>query len=67
MSPGETSLYLRGGYFMQQAQDAESATGPTLGLGLANRRVQFDFARIFESFSTGLGKPPTYISVRIKL
>jgi hypothetical protein len=64
---GETSLFVRGGYFMQQSQDAESSTGPSLGFGLSNRRVQFDFARVFESFSTGLGKPPTYISVRIKL
>jgi hypothetical protein len=29
--------------------------------------VQLDLARIFESFSSGLGKPPTYISIRIGL
>jgi hypothetical protein len=64
---GETSVFARGGYVVQQSQDAASPVGPSLGIGLATKRVQIDFARIFESFSTGLGKPPTYISIRLGL
>ena len=64
---GNSVLAIRGGYVAQQSNGGESATGPSLGLGLASGRVQLDLARIFESFSSGLGKPPTYISIRIGL
>jgi hypothetical protein len=64
---GSSLLVIRGGYVLQQSNGGESSTGPSLGLGLASGRVQLDLARIFESFSSGLGKPPTYISIRIGL
>jgi hypothetical protein len=64
---GSSLLMIRGGYVAQQSSGGESSTGPSLGLGLASGRVQLDLARIFESFSSGLGKPPTYISIRIGL
>lgn len=65
---GASMLSIRGGYVLQPSSgDGESSTGPSLGLGLSSGRVQLDLARIFESFSSGLGKPPTYISIRIGL
>lgn len=64
---GVSMLTIRGGYVVQQSNGGESSTGPSLGLGLSSGRVQLDLARIFESFSSGLGKPPTYISIRIGL
>jgi hypothetical protein len=64
---GSSLLAVRGGYVAQQSNGGESSTGPSLGLGLSSGRVQLDLARIFESFSSGLGKPPTYISIRIGL
>ncbi len=64
---GETSVFVRGGLIFIQGEDAASSTGPSLGLGLANKRVRVDLARVFESFSTGLGKPPTYLSIRLTL
>ena len=65
---GSTLLFGRGGYVMQGASDGgERGTGPSIGLGLASGRVQVDLARIFETFSTNLGKPPTYISIRVGL
>jgi hypothetical protein len=62
---GSTTLIARGGYVWQQGGGISS--GPALGLGLASRRVQLDLARIFEDFSSTLGKPPTYISIRVGL
>jgi len=62
---GSATLIVRGGYVWQQGGGI--ASGPSLGLGLASRRVQLDLARIFEDFSSALGKPPTYISVRVGL
>ena len=65
---GATLLFVRGGYVMQGAiAGGERGTGPSVGLGLASGRVQVDLARIFETFSTNLGKPPTYISIRVSL
>ena len=64
---GASLLIIRGGYVAQRSNGGESSTGPSVGLGLAAGRVQLDLARIFESFSTGLGKPPTYISIRVGL
>jgi hypothetical protein len=63
----QTTLFVRGGYVAQRSTGPESGSGPSLGLGLANGRVQLDFARVFETFSSGLGKPPTYVSIRIGL
>lgn len=62
---GAATLLARGGYVWQEAGGLSS--GPSLGLGLASRRVQLDLARIFEDFSSALGKPPTYISIRVGL
>jgi hypothetical protein len=65
---GSTLLLVRGGYVTQGATEGgERGTGPSIGLGLASGRVQVDFTRIFETFSTNLGKPPTYISIRVGL
>jgi hypothetical protein len=63
----QTTLLVRGGYVAQRSTGPESGSGPSLGLGLANGRVQLDFARVFETFSSGLGKPPTYVSIRVGL
>jgi hypothetical protein len=63
----QTTLFVRGGYVAQRSTGPESGSGPSLGLGLANGRVQLDFARVFETFSSGLGKPPTYVSIRVGL
>jgi hypothetical protein len=62
---GPSHLLIRAGYVKQQVSSA--LTGPSLGLGLTSGRVQLDLARIFESFSTGLGTAPTYISIRVGL
>lgn len=62
---GKTMLSLRGGYVYQQT--ASSTGGPSLGFGIASGRVQLDVARIFDSVSSGLGNPPTYISIRVGL
>jgi len=64
---GPSRLLIRGGYVMQQGEASGILGGPSLGLGLTSGRVQLDLARIFESFSTGLGTPPTYISIRVGL
>jgi hypothetical protein len=64
---GVSRLLIRGGYVIQPSSDGESSTGPSLGLGLASGRVQLDLARVFDSFSSGLGKPPTYVSIRVGL
>jgi hypothetical protein len=64
---GPSRVFIRAGYVKQQGVDASLVTGPSLGLGLTSGRVQLDIARIFDSFSTGLGAPPTYISIRVGL
>jgi hypothetical protein len=64
---GTSMLVIRGGYVVKPSSGGESSTGPSLGLGLSSGRVQLDLARIFESLSTGLGKPPTYVSIRVGL
>ncbi|MEO5815247.1 MAG: PorV/PorQ family protein [Gemmatimonadaceae bacterium] len=64
---GPSRVFIRAGYVKQPGGDASLLTGPSLGLGLTSGRVQLDIARIFDSFSSGLGAPPTYISVRVGL
>jgi hypothetical protein len=64
---GPSRLLIRAGYVMQQEEGSSILGGPSLGFGLTSGRVQLDLARIFESFSTGLGTPPTYISIRVGL
>lgn len=64
---GQTTLQIRAGYVLQTSNGSEGGTGPSIGLGLSSGRVQLDLARIFETFSTGLGSPPTYISIRVGL
>ncbi len=63
---GTSRLVVRAGYIRQPASGSQ-LTGPSLGLGLVSGRVQLDLARIFESFSTALDVPPTYISIRVGL
>ena len=64
---GSSRLMIRAGYIMQPSTDGESSSGPSLGLGLSSGRVQLDLARVFDNFSSGLGKPPTYVSIRVGL
>ena len=63
---GTSKLIVRAGY-IRQPPNGSQLTGPSLGLGLVSGRVQLDLARIFESFSSALGVPPTYISIRVGL
>jgi hypothetical protein len=62
---GTSRVLVRAGYNLQQSESITS--GASVGVGLATGRVQLDLSRIFESFSTGLGTPPTYISIRVGL
>ena len=62
---GVTTVYARGGLVTLSYESVQA--GPTIGFGLQNQRVQLDVARVWEHFSTDLGKPPTYISVRVGL
>lgn len=64
---GPSMLHVRAGYVIQSSSGGASSNGPSLGLGLATGRVRLDLARIFESLSSALGKPPTYISIRVGL
>ncbi len=64
---GPSHVFVRAGYLRQESGAASLLAGPSLGLGLTSGRVQLDLARIFESFSSGLGAPPTYISIRVGL
>ncbi|MDB4915735.1 MAG: hypothetical protein JWM95_3379 [Gemmatimonadetes bacterium] len=64
---GNTALSLRGGYVHAISAGPSSSFGPSLGFGIASGRVQLDVARIFDSFSPGLGSPPTYVSIRVGL
>ncbi|MEP6621269.1 MAG: PorV/PorQ family protein [bacterium] len=64
---GQATVALRGGYVWQQSSGPESGVGPSVGFGLSSGRVQLDFGQVFDSFSTGLEKPPRYISIRIGL
>lgn len=63
---GTSRLVIRAGY-IKQPDNGSLLTGPSLGLGLVSGRVQLDLARIFESFSSALDVPPTYISIRVGL
>jgi hypothetical protein len=64
---GASRAFVRAGYVRQEGGEGSLVAGPSLGLGLTSGRVQLDLARIFESFSSGLGAPPTYISIRVGL
>ena len=65
---GSTLLFARAGYVLQaQGAGGERNTGPSFGVGIASGRVKIDFARVLEAVSTGLGVPPTYISIRLGL
>ncbi|MDB4891523.1 MAG: hypothetical protein JWL61_3378 [Gemmatimonadetes bacterium] len=64
---GPSRVFVRAGYVKQEGEGSALLAGPSLGLGLTSGRVQLDLARIFESFSSGLGSPPTYISIRVGL
>ena len=63
----QSTLLVRAGYVVQPGSGGSSSTGPSLGIGLGQGRVALDLSRIFETFSTGLGTPPTYISIRVRL
>lgn len=62
----QSTLLARAGYVYQPSVES-AATGPSVGLGLAQGRVSLDLTRVFETFSSGLGTPPTYISIRVGL
>lgn len=65
---GTTVLFVRGGAVLQKTSgEGDRGFEPSFGLGLASGRVQVDIARVVESLSTNLGKPPTYISIRVGL
>lgn len=65
---GPSTLSLRGGYIYQQPlPGSEKSGGASVGFGLASGRVRLDFAQVFETLSTGLGKPPRYISIHVGL
>ena len=53
-------LHLRAGYGFEEAETA----GPAIGVGLVAGNLLVDVARIFESFSTGAGQAPMYLSLR---
>jgi hypothetical protein len=55
--------YFRAGYVFKEVEGSEQF-GPSIGLGLTAGRVQVDMARLFDEFSSGLGDPPTYLSLR---
>ena len=62
----QSGVFARAGYVHNFDANAAS-TGPSAGIGLSQGRVQLDLTRIFETFSTGLGVAPTYISIRVGL
>ena len=63
-----TLLFARAGMVVQRSTGAgDRGIEPAFGLGLSSGRVQVDIARVLESLSTNLGKPPTYISIRVGL
>ena len=65
---GITHVFARAGFVLQaQGADGQRNTGPSVGVGIASGRVTIDFARVIEAVSTGLGVPPTYISIRLGL
>ena len=65
---GSTVLFVRGGAVLQKSTgEGDRGLQPSFGLGLASGRVQVDIARVIESLSTNLGKPPTYLSIRVGL
>ena len=65
---GATLLLARAGYVLQVQGTGDGRTsGPSFGVGIASGRVKIDFARVLETVSTGLGVPPTYISIRLGL
>jgi hypothetical protein len=64
---GASHLFLRGGLVRAPAPDGSTASNPSYGFGIANGRVALDFARVIDSFSSDLGTPPTYISIRVGL
>ena len=61
----KTLLSVRAGYTREEEENP--GRGPSVGIGLARDRVQLDFTRLFESFSTNLSVPPTFISIRLSL
>jgi hypothetical protein len=62
---GPSRLMVRAGFV--HAETESLLSGPSLGVGLVNGRVQLDLSRIFDPVSSGLGSPPTYISIRVGL
>lgn len=63
----QATVSLRGGYIYQESSGPESSVGPSIGFGLTSGRVRLDFAQVFDTFSTGLGKTPRFVSIRVGL
>ena len=55
--------HLRAGYVFRESQNSEQY-GPSLGLGLIAGNLHIDLARLFDNFSSDVGEPPTYVSLR---
>jgi hypothetical protein len=55
--------YFRAGYVFKEFEGSEQY-GPSIGIGLTAGSLHVDFARLFDAFSSGVGDPPTYLSVR---
>lgn len=55
--------WFRAGYVFKEFESSEQF-GPSIGIGLALGKLHLDFARLFDSFSSGVGDPPTYLSLR---
>lgn len=56
----QRTVHLRAGYDFEKSE----TSGPAIGIGVAAGNLIVDVARIFESFSSGAGQAPTYLSLR---
>lgn len=56
----QDEYFLRAGYRKQAMMSGE----PSIGFGFKRGVVGIDFSRRFDSFSDGLGAPPTFITLR---
>jgi hypothetical protein len=55
--------FFRAGYVFKEFEGSEQY-GPSIGIGLTAGSLNVDLARLFDAFSSGVGDPPTYLSVR---
>jgi hypothetical protein len=55
--------FVRAGYVFKEYTNSEQY-GPSIGFGVATGSLSIDLARLFDGFSTEVGQPPTYLSLR---